>query len=42
MPEDFFDMTKPVGLDETWVSISVVLFLMWLGFFLLKRAKNKQ
>ncbi len=29
MFKDFFDFTKPVGLDETWVSIFVVLLCMW-------------
>ncbi|CAM2892885.1 hypothetical protein HEBU111660_05305 [Helicobacter burdigaliensis] len=39
---DFFDLTKPVGLDETWVSIFVVTFLIAFLYFLLKiRIKNK-
>ncbi|WP_257534883.1 hypothetical protein [Helicobacter winghamensis] len=38
----FFDLTQPVGLVETWVSIVVVVSAMWLGFALLKRLKNKE
>lgn len=41
MPQDFFDLTQPVGLDETWVSIAIVLFLMWFAFFILKKGKKK-
>lgn len=42
MFERFFDLTQPVGLDETWVSISVVCFMMWLGFVAVKYIKNCQ
>lgn len=41
MFEGFFDLTQPVGLGETWVSIVVVVAAMWLGFVLLKSLKNK-
>ena len=42
MWEGFFDLTQPVGLTETWVSIVVVVFAMWLGFMFLKYLKNKE
>ena len=42
MFEGFFDLTQPVGLDETWVSIFVVCFLMWLGDAVLKYMKRKE
>ncbi|WP_268902944.1 hypothetical protein [Helicobacter sp. MIT 11-5569] len=42
MFEGFFDFTQPVGLDETLVSIFVVVFAMWLGFAILKFLKNKR
>ncbi|WP_300796716.1 hypothetical protein [Helicobacter sp. UBA3407] len=42
MLESFFDLTQPVGLVETWVSISVVCFMMWLGFVAVKRIKEKR
>lgn len=42
MFEGFFDLTQPVGLDEIWVSIFVVCFLMWLGYAVLKSLKNRE
>ena len=43
MFENFFDLSKPVGADETWVSIFVVVFLMWMGYkFLKKQAKKHE
>ena len=42
MLEGFFDLTQPVGLVETWVSISVGLLAMWLGFVAVKYVKKKQ
>ena len=42
MFEGFFDLTKPVGLAETCVSIIVFLFVMWLSFVWLKLLKNKR
>lgn len=42
MWEDFFDLTQPVGLAETWISIVAVVFAMWLGFVFLKRLKIKE
>lgn len=40
MQSSFFDLTQPVGLVETWVSIFVVLLLMWIGFLIVKRTKT--
>lgn len=40
MQGSFFDLTQPVGLVETWVSITAVLLMMWLGFVAVKRAKK--
>lgn len=42
MFEGFFDLTQPVGLDETWVSIFAVCFMMWLGFVAVKHIKEKR
>lgn len=42
MFEGFFDLTQPVGLDETWISIFVVCFMMWLGFVAVKHIKEKR
>ncbi|MDY2584739.1 hypothetical protein [Helicobacter sp.] len=42
MDKALFDLTQPVGLAETWISIVVVVFAMWLLFVLLKRLKNKE
>lgn len=42
MFEGFFDLSKPVGLDETWASIFVVVFLMWLGYRVLKQKADSQ
>ncbi|WP_283249672.1 hypothetical protein [Helicobacter turcicus] len=42
MFKGFFDFTQPVGLDETWFSIAIVLLAMWLGFVALKYLKNKE
>ena len=39
--ENFFDLSKPVGADETWVSIFVVVFLMWMGYKFLKKQAKK-
>ena len=41
MFEGFFDFSKPVGLAETWVSIFVVVFLMWLGYRILKQKSKR-
>lgn len=38
----FFDFTQPVGLVETWVSISIVCFMMWLGFVAVKHIKKRE
>ncbi|WP_297812399.1 hypothetical protein [uncultured Helicobacter sp.] len=38
----FFDLTQPVGLVETWVSIFVVCSLMWLGFVIVKHIKKRK
>ena len=42
MFEGFFDLTQPVGLAETWVSIFVVCFMMWLGYAILKHIKGNE
>lgn len=42
MQGSFFDLTQPVGLVETWVSITAVLLMMWLGFVAVKHAKKTQ
>ncbi|MBD5165763.1 hypothetical protein [Helicobacter sp.] len=42
MLESCFDLTQPVGLVETWVSISAVCFMMWLGFVAVKHIKEKR
>lgn len=39
--ENFFDLSKSVGADETWVSIFVVVFLMWMGYKFLKKQAKK-
>ena len=42
MFEGFFDLSKPVGLEETWTSIFVIVFLMWLGYRVLKQKADNQ